>query len=77
MDEVRLEVRAQEIHAIIIYTVTDLEAYNALNDGLWFEFMPSSSASRKPLAATTCTTPIPCAPMMHGRKTGMKPAPLP
>jgi len=48
VDEIRLEVRAQEIHAMIDYTITDREAYDALEDGLWFEFIDPESTSEQP-----------------------------
>ena len=48
VDEVRIEVRAQEIHAIIDYTVTDRETYNALDNGLWFEFIDPERTAEKP-----------------------------
>ena len=48
VDEIRLEVRPQEIHAMIDYTITDREAYNALEDGLWFEFIDPESTAEQP-----------------------------
>lgn len=48
VDEIRLEVRAQEIHAVIDYTITDREAYDALEDGLWFEFIDPESTAEQP-----------------------------
>lgn len=48
VDEIRLEVRAQEIHAMIDYTITDREAYDALEDGLWFEFIDPESTAEQP-----------------------------
>ena len=48
VDEIRMEVRAQEIHAMIDYTITDREAYDALEDGLWFEFIDPESTAEQP-----------------------------
>ncbi len=48
VDEIRMEVRAQEIHASIDYTVTDRETYDALDYGLWFEFIDPQSTAEQP-----------------------------
>lgn len=48
VDEIRLEVRAQEIHASIDYTVIDRAVYDALDDGLWFEFIDPQSTAEQP-----------------------------
>ena len=48
VDEIRLEVRAQEIHAMIDYTITDREAFSTLENGLWFEFMDPESKAEQP-----------------------------
>ena len=48
VDEIRLEIRAQEIHASIEYTVIDQQAYEALDEGLWFEFIDPENTSEAP-----------------------------
>lgn len=48
VDQLTLEVRAQDIHAIIDFTVTDQEKYAALDGGLWFEFIDPNSAETEP-----------------------------
>ena len=48
VDALTLEVRAQEIHATIDYTVTDEEAYAAMEDGLWFEFIDPERVAEEP-----------------------------
>lgn len=48
VDEIRLEVRAQEIHASIDYTVTDRKTYDALEHGVWFEFIDPQSTAEQP-----------------------------
>ena len=41
-----LTVKPLEIRVALDYTVTDLEKYNATEDGLWFEFVnPASTAT--------------------------------
>ncbi|MGN0991042.1 MAG: hypothetical protein ACI4O4_06255 [Candidatus Ventricola sp.] len=39
VDRVMIEVKPQDIYAIIEYTVTDMEAYVKTEHGLWFEFI--------------------------------------
>lgn len=39
VDRVTIEVKPQEIYATVDYTVTDWEKYDALEGGLWFEFI--------------------------------------
>ena len=39
VEEVRIEVMAHEIRAAIDYSVTDEDIYEALDGGLWFEFI--------------------------------------
>ena len=39
VDRLMIEVKPQDIYAIIEYTVTDREAYAKTDDGLWFEFI--------------------------------------
>lgn len=48
VDGIRIEVRAQEIHASIDYTVTDRAVYDALDHGLWFEFINPQSTAEHP-----------------------------
>lgn len=48
VDEIRLEVRAQEIHAAVHYTIIDRETYDALENGLWFEFINPESTAEMP-----------------------------
>ncbi len=48
VDEIRLEVRPQDIHYTIAYTVTDREKYNATDHGLWFEFIDPESTETDP-----------------------------
>ncbi|MBR6569877.1 MAG: hypothetical protein IKK75_05430 [Clostridia bacterium] len=48
VDEIRLEVRPQDIHSEILFTIIDRDAYNALEDGLWFEFIDPESTAEKP-----------------------------
>ena len=50
VDEVRIEVRPQDIHAMINYTVIDREAYDRQEDGLWFEFINPESPAEEPYA---------------------------
>ena len=39
VDQLRIEVKPQEIYAIVDFTVTDEETHRQLYDGLWFEFI--------------------------------------
>ncbi len=39
VDRVTIEVKPQEIYATVDYTVTDREKFDALEGGLWFEFI--------------------------------------
>ncbi|MGN0773097.1 MAG: hypothetical protein ACI4MP_04830 [Candidatus Ventricola sp.] len=39
VDRLTIEVKPQDIYAIVEYTVTDREAYAKTEDGLWFEFI--------------------------------------
>lgn len=39
VDRLLIEVKPQDIYATLTYTVTDMEAFNKLDDGLWFEFI--------------------------------------
>ena len=39
VDRLTIEVKPQDIYAIVEYTVTDMEAYAKTDDGLWFEFI--------------------------------------
>ena len=50
VDSLRIEVKPQDIHAIIEYTVTDREAYSRTDDGLWFEFIDPESTADQPYA---------------------------
>lgn len=50
VDSLRIEVKPQDIHAIIEYTVTDREAYSRTDDGLWFEFINPESTAEQPYA---------------------------
>lgn len=44
VDRVVLEVKPQEIHAAIEYSVTDREKFDAAEGGLWFEFIDPTKA---------------------------------
>lgn len=48
VEEIRMEVRAQDIHVTIDYTVTDREAFDRLEHGLWFEFVDPDSTALEP-----------------------------
>ncbi len=48
VDKLTIDVRAQEIHATIDFTVIDAEAYAKLDEGLWFEFVDPNSAETEP-----------------------------
>ena len=50
VDSLRIEVKPQDIHAIIEYTVTNRETYSRTNDGLWFEFIDPESTAEQPYA---------------------------
>lgn len=50
VDSLRIEVKPQDIHAIIEYTVTDRGAYNRTDNGLWFEFIDPESTADQPSA---------------------------
>jgi len=45
-----MEVGPQDIHTEILYTVIDREAYNATENGLWFEFINPESTAEAPAA---------------------------
>lgn len=44
VDRIMLEVKPQEIYATVDYTVTDREKFDALEGGLWFEFIDPAKA---------------------------------
>ncbi|MGN0776377.1 MAG: hypothetical protein ACI4MM_06825 [Candidatus Ventricola sp.] len=48
VDRVTIEVKPQDIYAIIDYTVTDMEAYAKTDHGLWFEFIDPEKAMEQP-----------------------------
>lgn len=48
VDEIRMEVRALDIHTTIDFSVTDREAYDRLEDGLWFEFIDPQIEADEP-----------------------------
>lgn len=50
IDSLLIEVKPQDIHAIIEYTVTDREAFEQSGDGLWFEFIDPASTAEEPYA---------------------------
>ena len=48
VDRLTIEVKPQDIYAIIDYTVTDAEAYAKTDRGLWFEFIDPELADQLP-----------------------------
>ena len=48
VDRLTIEVKPQDIYAIIDYTVTDMEAYAKTDRGLWFEFIDPELADQLP-----------------------------
>ena len=48
VDRLMIEVKPQDIYAIIDYTVTDGEAFEKTDRGLWFEFIDPEKASALP-----------------------------
>lgn len=48
VDRLTIEVKPQELHAVIEYTVTNPAAYQAAGDGLWFEFIHPESSAEQP-----------------------------
>lgn len=50
VDRLLIEVKPQEIYATLEYTVTDRERYDALDGGLWFEYIDPESMTEVPHA---------------------------
>lgn len=50
VDRVLIEVKPQEIYATVDFTVTDRAAFDALEGGLWFEFIDPESTGAEPYA---------------------------
>lgn len=50
VDQLTIEVRPQEIHATIDYTVTDRTIFDAGEQGVWFEFIDPASTQEEPYA---------------------------
>ena len=48
VDRLTIEVKPQDIYAIIDFTVTDREAFAKTDDGLWFEFIDPDKATEQP-----------------------------
>ena len=48
VDQLLINVRPQDIHVVIDYTVTDREAYAKTDGGLWFEFIDPESTAKQP-----------------------------
>ena len=48
VDQLLINVRPQDIHVVIDYTVTDREAYAKTDGGLWFEFIDPESTAEQP-----------------------------
>lgn len=48
VDRLTIEVKPQDIYAIIDYTVTDMETYAKTDRGLWFEFIDPELADQLP-----------------------------
>lgn len=48
IDGLLIEVKPQEIYATLDFTVTDRATYDALDSGLWFEFIDPDSAAETP-----------------------------
>ena len=48
VDQLTIEVKPQDIYAIIDYTVTDMETYAKTDRGLWFEFIDPELADQLP-----------------------------
>lgn len=48
VDMLRIDVKPQELYATIEYTITDREKYDALEGGLWFEFVDPQSTQTEP-----------------------------
>lgn len=48
VDQVRIELRPQEIHAVVDFTVIDRESYAKTDGGLWFEFINPESTAETP-----------------------------
>ena len=50
VERVLIEVKPQEIYATVDFTVTDQQAFDAMEDGLWFEFIDPQSTEAEPYA---------------------------
>jgi len=50
VDRLTVEVRPQEIHAVIDYTITNRAVYDAADQGVWFEFIDPESKEAQPHA---------------------------
>ena len=48
VDQLLINVRPQDIHVVIDYTVTDREAYAKTDGGLWFEFIDPETTAEQP-----------------------------
>ena len=48
VDRLMIEVKPQDIYAIVEYTVTDMDAYAKTDRGLWFEFIDPEKAMEHP-----------------------------
>lgn len=48
VDRLTIEVKPQDIYAIIDYTVTDMDAFARTDHGLWFEFIDPAKAMEQP-----------------------------
>lgn len=48
VNQLLINVRPQDIHVVIDYTVTDREAYAKTDSGLWFEFIDPESTAEQP-----------------------------
>ena len=48
IDRLTIEVKPQDIYAIIDYTVTDMNAFARTDHGLWFEFIDPDKAAEQP-----------------------------
>lgn len=48
IDGLLIEVKPQELYATLDFTVTDRATYDALDSGLWFEFIDPESAAETP-----------------------------
>lgn len=50
VDQLRIEMRPQEIHAVVDFTITDRAVYDAGEQGVWFEFIDPQSTAELPSA---------------------------